>query len=84
MSERRLVFRCRLIAVDDRLDRLRRQRGLSEHEVAKAIATDLGPEDDDDLFRLARYVELLGGQLEIRAVFPDQTVTLLEAVSADR
>ena len=34
--------------------------------------------DNDDLYvlTLRDYVEALGGRLEIRAVFPDQTVSL--------
>jgi hypothetical protein len=33
-------------------------------------------ERDVDLSTLRAYVEALGGHLELRAVFPDQTITL--------
>jgi hypothetical protein len=38
---------------------------------------DGGPADDVYLDALARYVAALGGHVEVRAVFPDETITLL-------
>ena len=40
------------------------------------------PQQDICLSSLMRYVTALGGQLEVRAVFPDETVTLVGADQA--
>jgi len=64
------------------LYRLREQRGLTEVDVAKALDVTQGNvsrvENAADLYlsTLARYVEALGGKLELNAVFPDQVVAL--------
>jgi hypothetical protein len=59
-----------------RLDEVRRRRGVSEDAVARAV--ELGePEDDFYVSMLGRYVAALGGYVEVRAVFPEETVTLL-------
>jgi hypothetical protein len=56
-----------------RLDHIHRQRGIS----ADALDLDEEPKDDFYISTLARYVMALGGYLEVRAVFPEETVTLL-------
>jgi predicted XRE-type DNA-binding protein len=62
------------------LYRLREQRGLTQVDVAKALEVTQGNvsrvENAADLYvsTLARYVEALGGHLELTAVFPDQVV----------
>jgi len=64
------------------LHRLREQRGLTQVEVAQALDVTQGNvsrlENAGDLYisTLARYVEALGGKLELNAVFPDQVVAL--------
>lgn len=64
------------------LAKLREARGVSQAELARAwevAQTDVSPmEHGEDVYlsTLRRYVSALGGQLEIKAVFPDQTVTL--------
>jgi len=64
------------------LYRLREQRGQTQVDVAKALAVTQGNvsrvENASDLYisTLARYVEALGGHLELNAVFPDQVVAL--------
>jgi hypothetical protein len=42
-------------------------------------------DDEEDVYvaTLARYVAELGGRLEVRAVFPDEIVTLLRLPPAD-
>ena len=61
---------------------MRRRRGLSDTALGDAIeasesADDGDRHDDVYLDALARYVAALGGHLEVRAVFPDETITLL-------
>jgi predicted XRE-type DNA-binding protein len=64
------------------LHRLREQRGLTQVDVAQALEVTQGNvsrlESAGDLYisTLARYVEALGGKLELNAVFPDQVVAL--------
>jgi hypothetical protein len=76
VNEDRVAFYERLIEAERCLDDLRERAGVSETELEAALA----PNDDgdpDDLYRLARAVTLLGGRLEVRAVFSDGAVTLL-------
>jgi broad specificity phosphatase PhoE len=42
-------------------------------------ATRVEHNEDEYFSALRNYVELLGGELEIKAVFPDRTVTLVPA-----
>ncbi|MDQ6605853.1 MAG: hypothetical protein M3Z06_04810 [Actinomycetota bacterium] len=74
------------MAAEERLDEIRLRRGVSEEAVADALRIDepderrgsrAAPEDEVYLSALARYVAALGGHLELRAVFPGETVTLL-------
>lgn len=64
------------------LYRLREQRGLTQVDVASVLDVTQGNvsrvENATDLYvsTLARYVEALGGKLELNAVFPDQVVAL--------
>lgn len=64
------------------LARLREQRGLSQAAVADELGTSrpnvsrIESESDLRLSTLERYVEALGGRLEIRAVFDDEAVPL--------
>lgn len=64
------------------LYRLREERGLTQVEVADLLEVTQGNvsrvEHASDLYlsTLARYVEALGGKLELTAVFPDQVVSL--------
>lgn len=62
------------------LHKLREARGVTQVELAKAWDTSqtnvsrVEHEGDVYVSTLRRYVEALGGQLEICAVFPDQTI----------
>lgn len=64
------------------LTKLREARGATQQQIANAWeATQANVsqiEHTPDIFlsTLQKYVEALGGRVEIRAVFPDQTVTL--------
>ena len=59
--------------------------GASQQELANALGVTqayisrIEHEDDLYLATLRGYVEALGGRLEVNAVFPDQTVTLIAA-----
>ncbi len=64
------------------LYRLREVRGMTQTDVARELEVTQGNvsrvERASDLYlsTLSRYVEALGGRLELTAVFPDQVVTL--------
>ena len=64
------------------LHQAREQRGVTQTELARALdvsqANVSRTERKEDLFlsTIRRYVAALGGELEVRAVFPDQTVRL--------
>ncbi len=73
----------RLMDAELRLDEVRRRRGIAETALGDALeaieSKSTANEQDEDLYlsTLARYVVALGGHLELVAVFPDTTVTLL-------
>jgi hypothetical protein len=71
----------RLLAVERLLDHVRRRRGLGANAWDDAWEASNRPdpriERDDDLLSVARYVAMLGGHLELRAVFDDEEVLLL-------
>jgi len=73
-----------------RLAEVRRRRGVSQAVMADALEVSqpnisrIEQEDDVYLSTLARYVAALGGHLEVRAVFPEETVTLLREPSDPR
>ena len=64
------------------LYRLREQRGLTQVTLAKQLDVTQGNvsriENASDLYvsTVARYVEALGGRLELTAVFPDGVVSV--------
>jgi ribosome-binding protein aMBF1 (putative translation factor) len=64
------------------ISQLREARGATQESVAERMKVTQSNvshfEHNPNIFlrSLADYVEALGGQLEIRAVFPDQVVTL--------
>ena len=68
---------------DLKLAELRQKRGVSQTVVADTLAVSqpnisrIEQEDDVYLSTLARYVEALGGRLEVLAVFGDETVKIL-------
>jgi predicted transcriptional regulator len=61
---------------------VRRQRGLRQSDVAERLGVHqsnvsrLEQSDDPFVSTLERYVEALGGRLEVRAVFEDEEVVL--------
>lgn len=83
LREQRMNTYGRLMDAEARLDDRRRQRGLPETAIADVLDAIEGggariePEDDLYLRTVSRYVARLGGQVEVRAVFADETVTLL-------
>ncbi len=70
------------------LSDLRARRSVTQVEMAESLGVSqpnvsrVEHEDDVHLSTLRGYVRALGGQLEVRAVFDDETV-ILEAVSTE-
>lgn len=60
----------------------REQRNVTQKEIAEMLGVTqanvsrIEREEDVYLSTLRRYVEALGGRLEVSAVFPDKTVSL--------
>lgn len=65
-----------------RLHQLREKRGATQTAVAEQLGTSrpnvsrIEAEDDVRVTTLDRYVRALGGRLEIRAVFEDESIDL--------
>lgn len=65
-----------------RLHELRERRGATQTAVAAELGTSrpnvsrIESEDDVRVTTLERYIRALGGRLEVRAVFDDETVDL--------
>ena len=72
-------------AILDALAELREAQHITQQQVAKALGVSqanvsrIEHQDDVYLSTLSNYITALGGQLEIKAVFPAGTVTLLES-----
>jgi len=72
------------------LGALRERRGGTQTAIAESIGTSqanvwrIEHEKDVYLSTLSRYVEALGGHLEILAVFPDETIPLMSREPAER
>jgi transcriptional regulator with XRE-family HTH domain len=83
LNEGRVAGYRRLMEAELRLAEVRRRRGVSQATIADALDVSqpnisrVEQEDDVYLSTLARYVAALGGHLEVLAVFPEETVTLL-------
>ena len=72
-------------AILDALAELREAQHITQQQVAKVLGVSqanvsrIEHQDDVYLSTLSNYITALGGQLEIKAVFPAGTVTLLES-----
>jgi transcriptional regulator with XRE-family HTH domain len=83
LDERDVLTYRRLIDAQVRLAELRQRRGASQSQIARALEVSqpnvsrIEQEDDVYLSTLSRYVAALGGYLEVRAVFPEEEITLL-------
>jgi transcriptional regulator with XRE-family HTH domain len=83
LNEERVAAYKRLMEAETRLADVRRRRGVSQATIAEALEVSqpnvsrIEQEDDVYLSTLVRYVAALGGHLEVQAVFPEETITLL-------
>lgn len=84
LNEKRIATYVRLMEDEDKIADVLYRRGVSDDEIMRALAASepegatFGHELDLYLITLARFVIELGGRLELRAVFPDHTVELLD------
>jgi len=82
VNETRVVIYAELMAAQEQIAQARYSRGVPHELVLRAMeAAEARPSDDDrreDLYlsSLSSYVEALGGKLEIRAVFDDETIVV--------
>src|SRR5579863_7832735 len=83
INEDKVAAYKRLMSAETQLAELRHRRGVSQVTIAAALEVSqpnvsrIEQEEDVYLSTLARYVAALGGHLEVLAVFPDETVTVL-------
>jgi predicted transcriptional regulator len=65
------------------LTSMREARGATQRQIAEAWdvsqanVSQIERTQDIFLSTLSKYIEALGGQIEVRAVFPDEVITLL-------
>ena len=89
LNEERVATYKRLMEAEVRLADLRRRRGVSQATIARALEVSqpnvsrVEQEDDVYLSTLARYIAALGGHLEVQAVFPDETITVLREPNSE-
>jgi DNA-binding XRE family transcriptional regulator len=68
---------------EERIAEARCRRGVSQATITEALAVTepniSAGEQEDDLYlsTLARYIAALGGHLEVLAVFPEESITVL-------
>ena len=78
----RIAEKVRELQVEMALNELRQARERSQHDLARALkvgqpaVAKLEKRTDMYVSNLRRYIEALGGKLEITAKFPDTTVTI--------
>ena len=83
LDERRVATYKALMTAETSLHELRERRGMSQAALAAALEmtqpniSRIENEEDVYLSTLARYVSALGGHIEVRAVFPEEVITVL-------
>jgi hypothetical protein len=83
LNEKRVAAYERVMDAEQLIAEARYRRGVSHAAITDALAVSepdgSGIEQEEDLYLsiLGRYVEALGGHLEVRAVFPEETINLL-------
>jgi hypothetical protein len=79
----------RLMDAETRLDAVRERRGLDPSAIGDALDAIEGDQPaidiEDDLYLrvVSQYVAELGGRLEVRAVFSDENVLLLDSAGLE-
>ncbi len=82
VNERRVAAYQRLLEVGEQISRARHRRGENWATIEEAlVASELSDSEvpvEPDLYltTLTRFVAALGGHIEVRAVFPDETITV--------
>jgi hypothetical protein len=84
VNVKRMAVYDRLMDAEALLDEVRERQGVSDTALGDALEiAETDDEEDVYVSTLARYVAELGGELEVRAVFPDETLTLLRVPRSD-
>jgi hypothetical protein len=82
VNERRVAAYQRLLEAGEQISQARHRRGESWDTIEAARAAselsdaEVPVEPDLYLTTLTRFVAALGGHVEVRAVFPDETITV--------
>jgi hypothetical protein len=87
VNEARVKLYEQLMAAQEQIAQARYERGVTPESVvaamdaAEAHVAEDAAREDLYLTSLSAFVEALGGRLEIRAVFPDDTIALKRDVA---
>jgi hypothetical protein len=82
VNERRVAAYQRLLEAGERISQARHRNGESWATIEKALAaselsaSEVPVEADLYLTTLTRFVGALGGHVEVRAVFPEEAITV--------
>lgn len=82
VNERRVAAYQRLLEAGERISQARNRRGVSWATIEEALAaselgdSEVSVEPDLYLTTLTRFVAALGGHVEVRAVFREETITV--------
>lgn len=82
VNERRVAAYQRLLEAGEQISQARHRNGESWATIEEALAaselsdSELSVEPDLYLTSLMRFVAALGGHVEVRAVFPGETITV--------
>lgn len=82
VNEMRVMAYRRLMRAAERVSQARTKGGESQPKIEEALAASELSEsevhDEPDLYltSLTRFVAALGGHVEVRAVFPEETITV--------
>ncbi len=88
LNEARVETYKRVIEAQSQIGDLLLSRGVTNEQIDLALAAahpDVpaeGPEEEVYLSSLSRFVAALGGHLEVHAVFPEESVTILRTDEA--
>lgn len=88
LSDGRVAVFARLMEAQEKIAQALTGSGVAQERFVEALAAvqaGAGPADEYDIYlaELGRYVAALGGRLEVRAVFGEKIVTVLDGDAPD-
>jgi hypothetical protein len=90
VKEKRVMAYRQLMRAAERISKARHEQGVSWTTIEEALASseltaaEVPVEPDLFLTTLTRFVAELGGRVEVRAVFPEETITVRRDPTGER